>query len=103
MICGCVEVNTDSLLTKNVWDTFMRNCWKKCMLVNIFTVCAALVNDTDARRTSRNCRHGKRVCASVGEKNSNMDSKRVRSHFQGDLRNEKIGAAFSSTGVFMKL
>jgi hypothetical protein len=24
MVCGCVEVKTESLLTENVWDTFMR-------------------------------------------------------------------------------
>ena len=36
MVCGCVEVKAESVLTENVCDTFMRTVGRSvCMLVKL--------------------------------------------------------------------
>ena len=58
MVCGCVEVKEDSLLTENVCDTFMRTVGRSVYVSEIvrrwaISLSAALVNNTDAKTTSR--------------------------------------------------
>ena len=51
MVCGCVEVKEDSLLTENVWDTFMRTVGRSVYVGGIvrrwaISLSAALVENT---------------------------------------------------------